>query len=67
MDILQSVLEFITKAATIGGSMWALWGGIEFWLAQRDQNGAAKQQAIWQIIGGAMIVAMAGMFARIAL
>lgn len=65
MDVLGEALTLFTRFATIGGGVWAVWGIIELAGGLREQNGQAKQQGIWQIIGGAMILAGATLFNNI--
>jgi len=65
MDILNSVVEIVTKFATIGGGFWAVWGVIILGTALKDKNGPDLRAGTWQTIGGAMIVAGAQLFANV--
>jgi hypothetical protein len=37
--------------------LWAVWGIVQLGMAIKDHNGPGMGGAIWQIIGGAIIIA----------
>lgn len=61
-DLLKDVLALVEKFAVIGGGLWAVWGVIVLAGGLKDKNGPALQSGIWQIVGGAMIIAAAATF-----
>lgn len=65
MDLLNQVLELVTKFAIIGGGLWLVWGVIVLAGGLKDKNGPALQSGIWQIVGGGMIIAAAALFSSI--
>ncbi|EIQ7064275.1 hypothetical protein LVO94_002217 [Enterococcus faecalis] len=67
MDLVQQVIDLITKFATIGGGLWLVWGAIVLAGGLKDKNGPQLQSGIWQVVGGAMIIAAALLFKSIAL
>ena len=62
---LNTILEMMTKFAKIGGALWTGWGVIVLAGALKDKNGPDLKAGIWQIVGGAMIIAAAIMFGSI--
>ena len=62
MDLLNQVLELVSKFAIIGGGLWLVWGVIVLAGGLKDKNGPALQSGIWQIVGGGMIIAAAALF-----
>lgn len=67
MDVMNSILDLVTKFAMIGGGLWAVWGAIVLGTSLRDHNGPGIQTGIWQIVGGGLILAAAALFKTIAL
>lgn len=67
MDLVKQVIDLITKFATIGGGLWLVWGAIVLAGGLKDKNGPQLQSGIWQVVGGAMIIAAALLFKSIAL
>lgn len=65
MDLLNQVLELVTKFAIIGGGLWLVWGVIVLAGGLKDKNGPALQSGIWQIVGGGMIITAAALFSSI--
>lgn len=65
MVTLQSVLDLVTKFATVGGGLWLVWGVIVLAGALKDKNGPGLQAGIWQIVGGGLIIAAAALFGNI--
>lgn len=66
MDLLKQVLKLVQQFATIGGGLWLVWGVIVLAGGLKDKNGPALQSGIWQIVGGALIIAAAAVFETIA-
>jgi hypothetical protein len=62
--LLTEVVEMITKFATIGGGLWLVWGVIVLAGGLKDKNGPALQSGIWQVVGGALIIAATVFFAN---
>lgn len=62
MDLLNQVLDLVTKFAIIGGSLWLVWGVVVLAGGLKDKNGPALQSGIWQIVGGGLIIAAAALF-----
>lgn len=62
---LSTVLEYIKTFAIIGGGLLCLWGVVALGTNVKDHNGPGIQQAIWQIIGGALIIAAGVLFTSI--
>ena len=54
---LETAKSLLSKAATAGGGLWAVWGLVSLGLSIKDHNGPGIQGAIWQLIGGAIIIA----------
>ena len=64
--ILNEVLSIGAKFSMFGGGLWAIWGVIILAGALRDKTGPALQSAIWQIIGGLLIMVASTMFTLVA-
>ena len=62
---LSTVLDYIQTFTIIGGGLLCLWGVISFGTALKVHNGPAQQQALWQIIGGALIIAAGVLFGSV--
>lgn len=62
MDLLNQVLELVTKFCIIGGGLWLVWGVVVLAGGLKDKNGPALQSGIWQIVGGGLIIAAAALF-----
>lgn len=65
MDLLNQVLEMISKFAIMGGGLWLVWGVIVLAGGLKDKNGPALQAGVWQVIGGGLIIAAAALFKSI--
>lgn len=65
MDLLNQVVELITRFAIIGGGLWLVWGVIVLAGGLKDKNGPQLQSGIWQIVGGGLIIAAAALFSSI--
>ncbi len=66
MELLNTVLNLISKFAIIGGSLWLLWGVVVLAGGLKDKNGPQLQSGIWQIVGGGIIIAAAALFTSFA-
>lgn len=62
---LSTVLEYIRTFAVMGGGLLCLWGVITLGTNIKDHNGPGIQQAIWQVVGGALIIAAGVLFSNI--
>ena len=56
-DAINTAKSLLSKGATAGGGLWAVWGLVQLGIGIKDHNGPGIQGAIWQIIGGAIIIA----------
>ena len=65
--MFNDILDLVTKAATVGGGLWLVWGAIVLAGGLKDHNGPQSQGGIWQIVGGGMILGAAQLFAQIVL
>ena len=54
---IQTAQSLLSKAATAGGGLWAVWGLVTLGMAIKDHNGPGIGNAVWQIVGGAIIIA----------
>lgn len=65
MDLLTQVLTLVQQFSVIGGGLWLVWGVIVLASGLKDKNGPALQSGIWQIVGGALIITAATIFATL--
>ncbi len=56
-EALETAKSLLSKAAVAGGGLWAVWGLVQLGMSIKDHNGPGIQGAIWQLIGGAIIIA----------
>lgn len=56
-EALTTAKNLLSKAAQTGGGLYAVWGLVNLGMSLKDHNGPGIQSAIWQIIGGAIIIA----------
>ena len=56
-DALTTAKNLLAKAAQAGGGLWAIWGLVQLGMSIKDHNGPGIQGAIWQIIGGGIVIA----------
>ena len=54
---ITTAKTLLSKAATAGGGLWAVWGLVTLGMSIKDSNGPGIGNAIWQILGGAIIIA----------
>lgn len=64
-NLLNEVLKIAAKFTNIGGALWAIWGVLILAGALKDKMGPALQTAIWQIVGGIMIIVASSLFGKI--
>ena len=67
MELLNEVLNMISKFAIIGGSLWLVWGVVVLAGGLKDKNGPALQSGVWQIVGGGLIIFAATLFTNLAM
>lgn len=65
-QVLNNTFKYGGYFAMMGGAFWAVWGVIILASALKDKTGPALQSAIWQIVGGVMIMMASTLFVRIA-
>jgi hypothetical protein len=53
-DAINTAKTLLSKAATAGGGLWAVWGLVTLGMAIKDHNGPGIGNAVWQIVGGAI-------------
>lgn len=56
-EALNKAKELLSTAAKAGGGLWAVWGLVQMGMAIKDHNGPGIGGAVWQIVGGALILA----------
>lgn len=64
-NLLNEVLRLASQFTRVGGALWAAWGVIILAGAIKDKTGPALQSAIWQIVGGIMIIVTSYLFTSI--
>lgn len=64
--LLDDVLGIGAKFAMIGGALWTIWGVIILAGALKEKTGPALQSAIWQIVGGLLIMVASTLFSIVA-
>ncbi len=57
MDYFTKAMELFGKGVVAAGSLLTVWGIIQLGGAIKDHNGPGMQNAIFQVVGGAIIVA----------
>lgn len=61
-NLLNDVLWLASQFTRVGGALWSAWGVIILAGAIKDKTGPALQSAIWQIVGGIMIIMTSYLF-----
>lgn len=56
-ETINTAKALLEKATTAGGGLWAVWGIVQLGMNIKDSNGPGIGNAIWQILGGAVIIA----------
>ena len=62
---LTSAQGLLSKAAIAGGGLWAVWGLVQLGMSIKDHNGPGIGGAVWQIVGGAVIIAAGGLIGNV--
>lgn len=65
MGTFTTILGLLQKFVVIGGGLWTVWGAVVLGGALKDHNGPQMQSGIWQMVGGALIIAAGALFATI--
>lgn len=65
METITTILQLLQKAAMLGGGIWSVWGAITLAGGLKDHSGPQTQSGIWQLVGGAVIITAAGLFASL--
>lgn len=55
--VVTNVLSTLATWVVVGGGFWAVWGG-----GLSDHNSPQIQNGVWKIVGGAIVIAAAGLF-----
>lgn len=56
-DAMTTAKSLLSKGVGIGGGLWAIWGIVQLGISIKDSDGPGMGKAIWQIVGGAIVVA----------
>jgi hypothetical protein len=56
-SLLTNVVTLMSQAVKIGGGIIIAWGLVNLGTNLKDHNGPAIASAIWQIVGGALVIA----------
>ena len=64
-NLLNEVLSLAAQFTRVGGALWSVWGIIILAGALKDKTGPALQSAIWQIVGGIMIMMTSYLFTSV--
>lgn len=64
-SLMDNILGLMTQITILGGAMWTVWGVVALGLAMKDNNGPNLQHAVWQIVGGALILIAGVMFKQL--
>lgn len=65
MDLFSSVINLIRVAVIAGGSLWLIIGVVILALGLKNKEAPQIQSGIWQVVGGAMIIAAGAFLASI--
>lgn len=65
MDILNQAIALISKFVTVGGGALAVWGIVTIGTNLKDHNGPAISSGVWELVGGALIIAAAQLFSAV--
>ena len=57
MEIWNTVVDFVKTGVIAAGSVYAIFGVVNFGKAKAEGNGPELSKAIGQVIGGALIIA----------
>lgn len=64
-QMFQQIMSLIQVAIIAGGSIWLAVGAVIFALGLKNKEAPQIQSGIWQIIGGAVIIAAGAFFGNI--
>lgn len=67
MDYFEQAMALFSKGILASGSLLTVWGIIQLGISIKEHNGPAMQQAIFQIVGGAVILAAGSWIATISI
>ena len=67
MALLNQVLTLISTIIGAGGAALGLWGAVTLGSALPNHDGPGITNGFWRLLGGALIIAAAVMFAKITL
>lgn len=65
--LFNDAMGLLKTAVIAGGTIWLVWGIIVLAGALKDKTGPEIKQGIWQVVGGAMILAAAALIDRVAM
>lgn len=65
MDLFSGVINLIRVAVIAGGSLWLIIGVVILALGLKNKEAPQIQSGIWQVVGGAMIIAAGAFLASI--
>ncbi|AUB54378.1 MULTISPECIES: hypothetical protein [Enterococcus] len=57
MDYFNQAMSLFSNGVITAGSLLTVWGIIQLGVAIKEHNGPGMQHAIFQIVGGAVILA----------
>jgi hypothetical protein len=55
------VMGWLKGGLVAGGAVWTVFGGLQLALGLKDHNGPQTQNGIFQMVGGAIIIALGGL------
>ena len=64
-ELWPQIMNVIKVAVTTGGTIWLAVGAIIFALGLKNKEAPQIQSGIWQMIGGAVIIAVGVVFSTI--
>ncbi|EMF0129045.1 hypothetical protein EFL14_RS09235 [Enterococcus hirae] len=67
MDYFEQAMSLFPKGVLASGSLLTVWGIIQLGAAIKEHNGPGMQNALFQIVGGAVIVAAGAWVATISI
>lgn len=65
MDYFSTAMSLLSKGTIAAGGLLTLWGLVQLGGAIKDHNGPGMQNAIFQVVGGAIIMAAGALFTNI--
>ena len=57
MEILTTLLDLLSHGVILGGTIYGLIGMVMLGVAFKDHQGPGIASALWQIVGGIIIIA----------